>query len=109
MSATTRHRRALRAFSLAEMLIVIGIIGILIALLIPTVTKIRAQARTTQCASNLSQIYKAQLLWNANNTRDVNSSSYSAQGWMAFLKEYCASSDYASGQTLPQIYFCPED
>ncbi len=43
-------------FSLVELLTVIGIIGILLALLLPTVVRVREQARLTQCASNLHQI-----------------------------------------------------
>jgi prepilin-type processing-associated H-X9-DG protein len=111
MSAATRQGRTLRAFSLAEMLIVIGIIGILIALLLPTVTRIRQQARTTQCASNLSQIYKAELLWKAEHSSDAFGAGgdYNAAGWMGTLSQYLASADATTGQVLPQVYFCPED
>jgi len=109
MSAATRLGRKMRAFSLAEMLIVIGIIAILIALLLPTVTKIRQQAQTTQCMSNLGQIYKAELLWKADNSRDKINSSFTAAGWMGTLMPYLASVDVNSGNVLPQVYFCPGD
>lgn len=44
-----------RAFTLIELLTVIAIIGILAAILIPTVAKVRATARKAECVSRLRQ------------------------------------------------------
>jgi prepilin-type N-terminal cleavage/methylation domain-containing protein/prepilin-type processing-associated H-X9-DG protein len=54
MGGPHQHRR--RGFTLVELLIVIGIIGVLVALIVPATGKTREQARRAHCASNARQI-----------------------------------------------------
>jgi prepilin-type N-terminal cleavage/methylation domain-containing protein/prepilin-type processing-associated H-X9-DG protein len=59
--------RRLRAFTLVELLVVMGLISIMISLLLPVVGKARAAARSTACLSNVRQLGMAWQLYTAEN------------------------------------------
>lgn len=59
--------RRVRGFSLVELLVTVTIIGLLAALSFPSLNRARERARIAGCASNLSQIGKAMMLYAADN------------------------------------------
>lgn len=62
--------RRRHAFTLVELLVVIGIIAVLVAVLLPVLANARESAKATQCMNNLRQIGQCQAVY-LNETKGV--------------------------------------
>jgi prepilin-type N-terminal cleavage/methylation domain-containing protein len=63
------HRVRSEAFTLIELLVVVAVIGILTALLLPSLASAKERAKRTQCLNNLRQINLGLIMY-GNESRD---------------------------------------
>ena len=105
-----------RAFTLVELLVVIGILALLLALLLPALAQVREGARTTACQSNLRQIHDALALYAQTHkgyvpigyrgSKQFNSMIYSGsqQKFVLFGKLHEADLTFEG-----DIFYCPSE
>lgn len=92
------HR--VRGFTLLELIIAVGIIGLLIALLLPAVERAREQAIQVKCASNLRTIGQAIWLYANENHGNYPRTRYVADAPLAFGTNATATDPFQAGGPL---------
>jgi prepilin-type processing-associated H-X9-DG protein/prepilin-type N-terminal cleavage/methylation domain-containing protein len=91
---STPSARAKPAFTIVELLIVIGIIALLLAILLPALATAREQGKTVQCLSNLRQLgVMAQIYL------DENQNIYPIAEWKLTAWDFST----VNGQVVPGI------
>src|SRR6476646_8857829 len=70
-----------RAFTLVELLVVIGIIALLVSILLPTLNRARESARRTKCLSNLRSIGQLVTMYANQNRGQIPIGSSGKTGW----------------------------
>lgn len=112
-----RGRRAEEGFSLIELLVVIAIIGILAALLLPSLSYGRFKARVTSCTNNYRQLAIAAAMYAGDDSKgglpsfELPTESSQLVGfhnlypWIIGLPMLKAMQTHGIAQ--PQMWFCP--
>lgn len=92
-----------KGFTLVELLVVVGIVSVLIALLLPALTKARSEARKVYCGSNLRTLGQAMQQYAADNHN-----SFPRGYWFKGLN-YTSNSSAASDHTFMGLrgFTCP--
>src|SRR5687768_12830191 len=116
-------RRRAHAFTLVELLVVIGIVAVLVGILLPVMGKARESARWTACLSNLRQIHATFYMYALENRdqvpmgyRRVNPTQQPAKGFNSMVYsgttgKYCLFGIlYMNGRMRePEVFFCPSN
>jgi prepilin-type processing-associated H-X9-DG protein len=88
------------AFSLLELLVVVGIIALLVAILLPVLSKARRAAQMTACAANVRQIVMALGIYAQGNGDRLPYQINDQTDWSGTLLGSGAS---------PSVFRCPTD
>src|SRR5688500_9064386 len=106
-----------RAFTLVELLVVIGIIAILIGVLLPTLSRARESSRRVNCLSNLREVYTAFVLYGQANRDQVPlgyriaRKQFNSMIWSSTSNHYVLFGLLYRGRFMrtPQVFFCPSE
>jgi prepilin-type N-terminal cleavage/methylation domain-containing protein/prepilin-type processing-associated H-X9-DG protein len=109
--------RSRRAFTLVELLVVIGIIAVLVGILLPTMGRARESARRTACLSNLRQVHAVFAMYAIENGDHVplgyrkNIKQFNSMVYSGTAMKYCFFGVlYLDGRmNTPEVFYCPSN
>jgi prepilin-type N-terminal cleavage/methylation domain-containing protein/prepilin-type processing-associated H-X9-DG protein len=109
--------KKIKGFTLIELLVVVAIISVLIAMLMPALSRARESARAALCSSNQKSIGLATQQYVMDNNGSLPSAGYQTSDgswyyWFYFLNNnnYLASlGTNKDPQTKRDIWYCPSD
>jgi prepilin-type N-terminal cleavage/methylation domain-containing protein/prepilin-type processing-associated H-X9-DG protein len=105
-----------KGFTLVELLVVIGIIALLIAILMPALSRAREQANQVKCLSNMRQIGMAFMMYAGDNKQRPPGPAVAdlQDNWIYWhtgrqLKDGMIQQYINKDSTNEEIYRCPSD
>jgi len=105
MSLHRPSRSSTRAFTLVELLVVIGIIALLISILLPALNRARESAKSVACASNMRQLGVIFQMYHLD-FRNLPPGYVANVGWAWY---FGLEGKYINLQNANQIMLCPAD
>ena len=93
-------------FTLVELLVVISIIALLLAILMPALSKARGQAKRTVCGVQLKQVGLVWLLY-ANDYKNELPPAYAGGSWN-YIYDFVHDGMATYGIKDGKIFYCPE-
>jgi len=104
-----------RAFTLVELLVVIGIIALLIAILMPALSRAREQTQRVSCMSNMRQLGLAMMMYVGDNKGTFPFAAVSPlpEDWIYWHagrnRDEAPLVKYHGGRYNEKLYRCPSD
>jgi len=97
-----------KGFTLIELLVVISIIALLLAILMPSLQKVKKQARRVVCANNVRQVGLALAIYSQSNYNRFPTDKYDKSHWMWDVAVSIIDCVIESGGTR-ETFYCPSN